>query len=156
MSTLSEHQVRQICIRLLAHGGGVDLAQCLLDPEPSMRPVTETPSWCNCGYCRPMPTDIEQVCCRRRTCITRYGSFRNVVLDREVLTVGIHQRCDLRADPIDYSNNSYRKAAYRNYILWNNGHLGYHNRRVVPSCVTWSIRDHYPDARGQYMGFKAY
>ena len=153
---MSELQVRQLCARLLAHGGGVDLATCILDPEPDIVPNTPKPEWCICGYCRPMPTDLEKVCCRRRNCITKYRSFSNVVLDREILTVAIHQRCDFRADPIDYSNTSYRKAAYRNYILWNDGHLGFRNRRVVPSCVTWSIRSQYPDSRGQYMGFKPY
>ena len=103
-----------------------------------------------------MPIELEEVCCRRRTCITRYASFNTVVLDREVLTVGIHQRADYRVDPVDYSSNSYRKATYRNYILWNDGHLGFRNRRVVPSCVTWSIRGSYPSANGQYMGFKPY
>ena len=143
-------------MQLLAHGGGVDLARCLLDPEPEIVPTGPMPPWCICGLCRPMPTEVEEKCCRRRTCITLHRSFTNVVLDREVLTVGIHQRADYRADPIDYGHNSYRKAAYRDYILWNDGHLGYRNRRVVPSCVTWAIRNQYPDPRGQYMGFKHY
>ena len=58
-----------------------------------------------------------------------------------VLSVAIHNRADIRADPIDYSPASYRKAAYRQFIL---GYLGRRNRRVVPSCVVLAIRPMYP------------
>ena len=52
--------VRQLCVQLLAHGGGVDLAKCLLDPEPDKGPTGPMPPWCICGLCRPMPTEVEE------------------------------------------------------------------------------------------------
>ena len=54
----------------------------------------------------------------------------------------------MRADDLDFSTNSYRKAAYRQYILWRYGRLGKGNRRVCPSCVVRMIRVAYPSANG--------
>ena len=50
-----------------------------------------------------------------------YEMFRNVVLDREVLNIAIHAQCDIRAEVAEFEMNSYRKAAYRQYILWKYG-----------------------------------
>lgn len=47
-----------------------------------------------------------------------------------------------------------RLQAYRQFIYWSYGRLGRKNRRVVPSCVVKRIRDAYPEANGQYTGFK--
>ena len=60
--------------------------------------------------------------------------------DQQVLTIAIHQRSDIRADPIEYSSESYRKAAYRQYILWIYKKLGRGNRRICLSCVVLAIR----------------
>jgi P2X purinoceptor 7 len=61
---------------------------------------------------------------------------------------------DIRAEEPDYSTNSFRKAAYRQYILWQYKKLGRGNRRVCPSCVVMAIRHIYPADDGVYMGFK--
>jgi len=50
--------------------------------------------------------------------------FNTVCLDREVLQLAIRARCDIRADDPDYSTQSYRKAAYRQYTLWKYGEIG--------------------------------
>lgn len=81
-------------------------------------------------------------------------SCSETVLDREVLTIAIRARCDIRAENADYEMNSFRKAAYRQFILWKYGKLGKGNRRVCPSCVVRLVRQTYPALDGQYMGFR--
>ena len=103
-----------------------------------------------------MPTEAENKCCRQRDCITNCPAFDNLVLDRSTLDIAIVHRIDFFVSTPDYSPASYRKAAYRQYIIWKYGHLGSKNRRVVPSCVTWAIRDKYPAPDGNYMGYKEY
>uniref|UniRef100_A0A1X7TTK9 P2X purinoreceptor 7 intracellular domain-containing protein n=1 Tax=Amphimedon queenslandica TaxID=400682 RepID=A0A1X7TTK9_AMPQE len=53
-------------------------------------------------------------------------------------------RYDIRAETISYSPESFRKAAYRQYILWKYQKLGCGNRQVCPSCVVNCIRVWYP------------
>ena len=117
---------------------------------------TELP-WCVCGKCRHMDQPVEQVCCRRRDCcITDLEAFEIIALDVSVLSVAILNRCELTGDDPEYSPASYRKAAYRQYIVWQNGYLGPGNRRPVPACVVWAIRDRFPEPSGIYLGFREY
>ena len=80
--------------------------------------------------------------------------FRNIVLDREVLNIAIRAQCDIRAEVAHFEINSYRKAAYRQYILWKYGKLGKGNQRVCPSCVVRLVRQTYPSSDGEYVGFR--
>ena len=91
---------------------------------------------------------------KNRSCVTSYELFRNIVLDREVLTIAIRARSDIRAENADYEMNSFRKAAYRQFILWKYGKLGKGNRRVCPSGLVRLVRQTYPVLDGQYMGFR--
>ena len=111
------------------------------------------PDWCTCGVCRPMPTEEENKCCGKIRCVTSFVTFQNTSTDRDVLVMAIRGRYD-RAEEPDYSTNSFRKAAYRQYILWRYKKLGRGNRRVCPSCVVLAIRQLYPAQDGIYMGFK--
>lgn len=86
--------------------------------------------------------------------MTSYKMFQKLCLDRDILQLNITARCDIRADPMDYSMNSFRKAGYRQFALWKYGRLGRSNRRILPSCVVKVIREVYPSPDGQYMGFK--
>lgn len=141
--------------------GSLDFAKKLLDeknappPPPPSPGNNSSPEWCRCGVCRPMPTDQENLCCKRVNCITRFQVFNNICLDRDILEVCIKARCDIRADDFNFSMESFRKAAYRQYILWKYGKLGRGNRRVVPSCAVLSIWHAYPSPDGRYMGFQS-
>ena len=53
-----------------------------------------------------------------------------------------------------FSMESFRKAAYRQFALWKYGKLGRGNRRVLPACAVRLIRQAYPSADGRYMGFR--
>ena len=50
-------------------------------------------------------------------------------------------------------NSKMRRALYRAFIYLKFGHLGKGNRIPIPSCVTKKIREMYPEADGNYMGF---
>ena len=139
--------------------GGQQLAKTILDnpdpanPDPS--PHNQL-GWCKCGKCRTMDQPIENLCCKQRPCITTTEFFELVVLDNNVLSVAIVNRCDTFADNPDYSPQSYRKAAYRQWVMWQHGYLGRSNREVIPSCVVWAVRTRYPAPDGRYLGFKEY
>lgn len=159
MQSLSTEQLQRACCRLAGAPGGLSLLKTLVQdqqPSPERPPGEQVPEWCICGRCRPMDTPTENVCCRDIRCITTFDHFHLLCLNHPVLTVAIHNRCDIYADPVDYSPASYRKAAYRQFILWQHGYLGKGNRRVIPSCCVWCIRNWYPAIDGVYMGFKEY
>lgn len=118
-------------------------------------PPRETlPEWCKCGKCQPMPQEIENKCCKQKTCITNSSRFAKICLDPDVLELCIRSTSDIRNDREDNSTRAFRKAAYRQFILARHGHLGKGNRRVCPSCVVLEIRKRYPSVTGVYMGYR--
>ena len=162
VDALDQVQLKQLCNRLLCGHGGVGLAKSLLDSGPGESeprpndPQASGPSWCVCGKCKEMGNPTENVCCQKVKCITNYEEFFSLCVNHMVLTLGILDNADTRADPIDYSPAKYRKTAYRHYILWHYGYLRRGVRRVIPSCVVWAIRHWYPSPTGVYMGFREY
>ncbi|KAK3093218.1 hypothetical protein FSP39_012825 [Pinctada imbricata] len=97
--------------------------------------------WCTSGKCRQMPTAEER-------------DFQVLCLDDSVLRLSQLYRQDVLALNEDQDiNRGYRHAGYRQYILWTYGRLGAGVRKVIPSCCIWRIRDKFPDAFGQYVGF---
>lgn len=143
-----------LCVKLLENVGGTSHGKLLLEEGPPPPPSDSMLGWCKCGKCRPMPSPIENVCCGRRICVTNYQAFHLACMNPNVLHIAIRNNADWRADPVVYNNTSFRKAAYRQYILWVYEHLGRGNRRVAPSCVVLHIRATYPSADGTYMGFR--
>ena len=134
--------LRTLCTRLLEGHGGVSLARSMMDVSPDQHlppPPQSSPDWCICGHCRHMASPVENVCCRRRNCIVLYEVFHLICLHPIVLRVAVRNNCDWRADPVTYNHSNFRKAAYRQYILWVYGRLGRGNRRVAPSCVVWKL-----------------
>ena len=125
----------------------------IYDAENNSKPVNQL-KWCICGNCTEMPQEIENKCCRRRDCITGRRKFTKFCLDPENLEMCIRNTTDIRNDARDSSTRSFRKAAYRQYTLWQHGYLGKGNRRVVPSCCVLKIRTHYPSPTGVYMGYR--
>ena len=128
--------------------------QVVQNPNVQLNRPTALP-WCKCGVCTDMGNEEENKCCKRAICITSYHMFKKLCLDRDVLKLNITARCDLRADQMTFTMNSFRKAAYRQFALWKYGRLGRSNRRILPACVLTVVRNMYPSPTDQYMGFKA-
>lgn len=82
--------------------------------------------------------------------------FTTNVLNTDSLSIAIVGRSDDFADTPEYSLASYRKAAYRQWIMWYHGYLGRHNQQMIPSCVVWAVHNAYPAPDGVYLGFKEY
>lgn len=147
-------------VELLQDRGGVELARCLLqrsgDGEQPPQGPQGPQEWCTCGKCRYMDNPVERVCCKMRPCITTTDMFHDVALNRNVLAVGILSASDFYGNPVEFAPSNFRKSAYRQYIIFSHGYLGRGNRKVVPSCVLWKVRDNYPAPDNNYMGFKEY
>ena len=75
------------------------------------------------------------------------------ILDPGVLGISTLFRADLLASNPDHSNHGRRHDAYRQFLLWRHGFLAEGIDRIIPSCVTWRIRNEYPSADGKYAGF---
>ena len=150
---MTESQKDNILLELLSTGeASLDYAKNVANfggMEPTY-PAAKL-QWCTC---RSMPTPEENKCGGKINCVTSYITFQNVCTDRDVLVMAIRGRCDIRAEDPDYSTNSFRKAAYRQYILWRYKKLGRGNRRVCPSCVVLTIKQIYPAQDGVYMGYR--
>ena len=153
--TLNIDQCRLLITEVFSSRGGIELAKALLEPSPEF-PEESNNSWCICGKCQPMDNPIENVCCRQRCCVTTLTYFETGVLDTTVLSIAIVYRSEIFVDDPEYTPASYRKAAYRQWTLWQHGYLGRSNRCIVPSCVVWAVRNRYPAPDGSYMGFKEY
>ena len=156
IGTLTVDQKDKVLLELLSNGkGSLDYAKNIVEfgGVPPIIPETKPP-WCTCGVCRPMSTEEENKCCGKIRCLTSFVTFQNTCTDRDELVMAIRGRSDIRAEEPDYSTNSFRKAAYRQYILWRYKKLRKGNRKVCPSCVVLTIRQIYPANDGIYMGFK--
>ncbi|KAK7105609.1 hypothetical protein V1264_016968 [Littorina saxatilis] len=161
IETVSEQRLRELFVTMLEKYPS--LVFDVLEPAPDRPdhghppPAGEgVPDWCICGKCRIMRKTIEEVCCRKATCLTLLADFEVLILDEAVLSLARKYRQDMiRADDeADDNNRANRHAAYHQFILWVHGRLGAGQRRVIPSCCVWKIRDKFPDAWGQYTGFK--
>ena len=141
VGSLSSTVMEELLIELLSNGRGrLDYARNIAknfddpaEPDDPSAGEEDLLELCICGNCVSMENPQEQRCCTICKCITSYKLFQNLFLDRNVLEVAIKARCDMRADDLDFSTNSFRKAVYRQYILWRYGRLGKgHDRRVCP------------------------
>lgn len=142
---------------MVAHGNGsldyVKITARSSNEPPEPVAASDSPPYCKCGNCREMAKDIENKCCDKVTCHRNHQLFVKYCTDVDNLQQSIRERSDIRAERVDYSMSSLRKAAYRQYVLWQFGKLGQGNRRVVPSCLVLAIRHKFPSENGLYMGF---
>ena len=126
--------------------------------SPEGPPGPAVPEWCHCRRCQIMPTEQEQLCCRRRhgpcILITNAEQLEQFVFSREVLIVALRIMNNDYAYDDEPDNNNLRHVAYRQYIMYKFGRLGAGNRCVIPSCVVVQIRERYPSQNGQYTGFR--
>ena len=122
-------------------------------------------AWCECSQCKVENREIDCLCCQEVAalnerfdklavnCITEDEELRTLCLNKAVLEnvlTGLH---DSKGDHLekDITNRSYRYAAYRQFTWWVYKHLGKGNRRVIPSCTLWVIRNAFPESDGQYV-----
>ncbi|XP_078357408.1 uncharacterized protein LOC144642315 [Oculina patagonica] len=158
INTLDEEMAKKLAIRALQKGvGSMDFVDSLpimetedddstdqehdvagdgspvRVPQASKQSIDQepVPEWCKCSCCRTMTQDIENKCCNRRNCTSQTRRFCKLCLDAEYLQLCAKNTADIRNDRQDSSTHTFRKAAYRNFILDTHGYLG--KRKVVPS-----------------------
>lgn len=155
---MSEMRRRALATRFFSRNPGL-----VFDALPPLGGTTLPPAaalpWCTCENCREMATDAERKCCGQgpEYCISKLPHFDLYCLEDGYLHIHRDYRNDVLVvgevrEPGD-DNRQFRYAAYRQYIFWQHGSMGQGNRRVIPSCCIWRIRDKYPDPHGQYTGF---
>lgn len=76
---MDSEKLREMVLKLIDREPALvfDLCEGVEEPGPPPQPPTPaSPSWCKCGRCREMPTELERKCCGclPRNCI----STRNV------------------------------------------------------------------------------
>uniref|UniRef100_A0A8C6NLE7 P2X purinoreceptor 7 intracellular domain-containing protein n=1 Tax=Nothobranchius furzeri TaxID=105023 RepID=A0A8C6NLE7_NOTFU len=133
--------------------------------DPSETPQPENIynlHWCTCNNCRETDSDIERLCCRMAPddCISKMAYMDYYILDDGVLRLARAAWNDIfaieDAQEPGVEQRQYRHAAYRQFVLWQHGHLGQGNRVAIPSCCVWRIRSTFPDPRGHYTGFRVH
>ena len=115
---------------------------------------TVPPAWCVCGKCRDKIAS-ERVCCNQAGCVLMIDkNLAAIVLNRDALRTAVNaSRLRLCEREWDYSNDTMRHTAYKQYVYFAIGHTGKGKRICPPNCVLWRIRDMYPSVE-PYVGFK--
>lgn len=143
---------------------------------PSRSIDADVKTWCKCGCCKVMPTQLELKCCCDESfdltnmqdddfkpgvdCVSTAAVLLNGVLSEVNLQLQWFSSTQYRGatgDDLKFTNMdhaSYRFHAYRSYINFMHGYLGRGNRRVIPACLVAYIRAHWPDPDDQYVGYK--
>ena len=128
-----------------------------LIPQQGYHPSSgNAPEWCICQNCVEMPTAAERKCCKK-------APSKCLALDHHwyfllnPFNIALHNgfRNDILAEQEEANKNkSLRHGSYRMFIMWVHKKLSAGDRRVIPSCCVWKIRNEFPDEFGQYTGFK--
>jgi len=129
-------------------------------------------SWCKCGNCDALGTEIECYCCQESTHIRELildTEKVSCVTDCELFTAGISNRKMLQMCsfgmiqkhiPVDKDGNikpkGLRHAAYRNFLnMCELRFIGKDRRYALPACAIMKIRSLYPSDDGKYKAFVA-
>ena len=124
------------------------------DKSPgSSKPHHPPPPWCICGRCHHEEDPEDRICCRKKAKNHEHPHFFQLCLDHQTLELALINNCDWLNMPRIFNNAKFRNTAYRQYILWFYGKLGFRNRKRIPSCIKWAIREVYPEPSGVYMGY---
>ena len=94
------------------------------------------PTWCKCGKCREEDSE-DRLCCNNHARNHENGIF--IVLDEHTIEAALINNADWLNLPRIFTAAKMRNTAYRQYILWFWGKLGYKNRKRIPSCIKWHI-----------------
>lgn len=126
-------------------------------------------NWCKCGYCKPMESEAESLCCldtnqipdenfEGNNCVTLSEGFSTVCLSGDVLRTALSALNNLRGDIIkpEITNCAFRYAGYKQFTWWIHNYLGKGVRKVIPSCAVWAIRTKYPSKGNKYIPFMEY
>jgi hypothetical protein len=70
-----------------------------------------------------------------------------------VVRTATNAGADVQARLPAHNNRGHRHTSYRQFVMWEHGHLGKNNRVVIPCCVVQLIRNKWPSPDGNYTGF---
>ena len=99
-----------------------------------------SPSWCKCGkWHEEDPQD--RLCCNNHARNHDNPVFERILLDEHTIEVALMNSVDWLNSPRIFSPAKIHNTAYWQYILWFWGKLGYTNRKRIPSCIEWQVRD---------------
>ena len=91
----------------------------------------DPPSWCTCGKCRPEEDPQDRICCKNHARNHENPIFERIVLDEHTVEVALMNNADWLNLPRIFTPAKMRNTAYRQYILWFWGKLGYKNRTLL-------------------------
>ena len=105
--------------------------------------------WCQCDECKPVATYTESLCSQDANEVleelfegqkstTKSSGFRMVCPEKPVLHASLSALNHLHGYSIEnLDNNSYRSAAYKQYIFGVHNNLGKGVCKVIPACALW-------------------
>ena len=71
LETMNETNLRSLLLEVLVRQPGI-IFNLVQDDKSTPQPGRNAISWCSCGQCLDMPTDLERLCCRQNpeSCIS--------------------------------------------------------------------------------------
>jgi len=156
LSDLSKEELIEVLTRMFKHN-----TNALLDLINDIRSgdratdteLVDVPGFCKCNNCIFMPTSRENKCCELVNCRSKTHVLKNICLYKENVETAIRSISSIYVFQPKYDNRSMRHAAYRQYVMWQGGHVTARKRIVIPSCCVLAIRNVYPSPDNKYTGF---